>query len=187
MSMTDEELYDRYLKRQDEADIRVLFERHKEGLLLFINGFVHNLDDAEELMIDSFAQVAAGRTLFSRRSAFKTWLFSIGKKQALMHLRRARKYEAAPIDEETPGTEQELPELQILQEEQKRQLYRGLKKIPADYSRVLTLIYFEEMSHDEAARVMGKSKKQIYHLVERGKKALRETLEQEGYVADIAG
>ena len=70
MSMTDEELYERFLKRQDEADIRVLFERHKEGLLLFINGFVHNLDDAEELMIDTFAQVVAGRTLFSRRSAF---------------------------------------------------------------------------------------------------------------------
>ena len=76
---------------------------------------------------------------------------------------------------------------QILQEEQKRQLYQGLKKIPTDYSRVLTLIYFEEMSHDEAARVMGKSKKQIYHLVERGKKALREILEQEGFGAEIAG
>lgn len=187
MSMTDEELYERFLKWHDEADIRVLFERYKEGLILFINGFVHNPDDAEELMIDSFAQVVAGRTLFSRRSAFKTWLFSIGKKQALMHLRKMRKYETAPIDEETPDTGQELPELQILQEEQKRQLYQGLKKIPTDYSRVLTLIYFEEMSHDEAARVMGKSKKQIYHLVERGKKALREILEQEGFGAEIAG
>ena len=37
------------------------------------------------------------------------------------------------------------------------------------------------MSHEEAARVMKKTRKQIYNLAARGKKALRETLEGMGF------
>ncbi|MBQ2557508.1 MAG: hypothetical protein II553_00665, partial [Lachnospiraceae bacterium] len=84
MSEADETLYSRYLKTRDQGAFRELLERHKESMILFINGFVHNLDDAEELMLDAFAEVAAGPTLFSGRSSFKTWLFSIGKNKALM-------------------------------------------------------------------------------------------------------
>ena len=48
-------------------------------------------------------------------------------------------------------------------------------------TQILTLIYFEGMSHEEAARVMGKTKRQTYHLAERGRAALRERLERMGW------
>lgn len=188
MNLTDEELYDRFLARHTQDDFRVLFEKYKEGLILFLNGFVHNLDDAEELMIDAFAEVAAGRTIFSRRSSFKTWLFSIGKKLALMHLRKAKRTETVSADaEETEIADSNgiLPELQILSEERNRKLYQALGQIPADYRRVLMLMYYEEMSHEEIAKVMGKNRKQIYHLAERGRKALREMMEKEGLGYEI--
>ena len=37
------------------------------------------------------------------------------------------------------------------------------------------------MSHEEAARVMRKNRRQIYHLAERGRAALREKLERMGF------
>jgi RNA polymerase sigma-70 factor (ECF subfamily) len=79
MHETDEQVYNRYLNERDEKDILILYERYKESLLLFIKGIVHNIDDAEELLIDTFAQIVAGPTLFSERSSFKTWLFSVGR------------------------------------------------------------------------------------------------------------
>ena len=185
MNLTDEELYDRFLSRQSQEDFRVLFERHKEGLILFLNGFVHNLDDAEELMIDAFAEVAAGRTLFSRRSSFKTWLFSIGKKLALMHLRKAGRTETVSVEEdgipELSGDKALMPELKVMSEERNRRLYQALSRIHTDYRRILMLMYFDDMSHEEIAKVMGKSRKQVYHLAERGRKALREIMEKEGF------
>ncbi len=183
MNLTDEELYDRFLNRHTQDDFRVLFEKYKEGLILFLNGFVHNLDDAEELMIDAFAEVAAGRTLFSRRSSFKTWLFSIGKKLALMHLRKAKRTETVSADAEEmdiPDSDGALPEMKILSEERNRILFRAMEKIPEDYRRVLMLLYYEDMSHEEVSKVMGKSRKQVYHLAERGRKELREILKKEG-------
>ena len=81
MFETDEVIYSRYLAEHDEKDFRILLERYREGLTLFLMGYVHNMEDAEELMLDTYAEVAAGAH-FSGKSSFKTWLFSIGKNLA---------------------------------------------------------------------------------------------------------
>ena len=80
MHETDELIYSRYLAEHSDDDFRILLERHRESLMLFLMSFVHNMEDAEELMLDAYAEVAAG-TSFSGKSSFKTWLFSIGKKR----------------------------------------------------------------------------------------------------------
>ena len=88
MNGTDEQLYDLFLKERSEEVLLVLVKRHAEGLALFLNGFVHDMNTAQELALDAFAEVAAGPTLFSARSSFKTWLFSVGRNLALKYLRK---------------------------------------------------------------------------------------------------
>ena len=178
MQETDEQVYNRYLNQRDEKDIHILFERYKESLILFINSLVHNIDDAEELMIDTFAQIVAGPTLFSERSSFKTWLFSVGRNLTLMRLRRLSREVA--IDDEDMIASEDL-EFDILKNERNRQLYSALEKLKPQYREILILIYFENMTHEEAGRVMHKNRKQIYNLVQRGQKALKEQLERMGF------
>ena len=57
MVESDELIYSRFLADHNEEDFRVLLERHRESLMLFIYSFVHNMDDAEDLMIDAFARI----------------------------------------------------------------------------------------------------------------------------------
>ncbi len=175
MKETDEAIYDRFLAERSENDLRILLERHNEKLMLFLYGYVGSYEDAEELALDAFAEAAAGRTIFAGRSSFKTWLFSIGKKLALQHLRRMR---PRPEPAELPPAEE--PEMGILQMEQNRELYKALAQLPPDYRQTLLLLYFEQMSYEEAAKVMGKSRRQLYHLAERGRAALRSLLEKLG-------
>ncbi len=59
-------------------------------------------------------------------------------------------------------------------------LSEALGKLPANLSVAIHLIYFDGLSYEEAARVMGKNKKQIDNLLYRAKKALRELLGEEG-------
>ena len=181
MIETDEALYSRFLAEGNGEAFRILLERHKESLILFLNGYVHNLEDAEELMLDAYAEAAAGRSLFSGKSSFKTWLFAIGKKQALMHLRKTRHYSNSQELSADLSTDVPSPELQILQEERDRELYQALAKLKDEYRQVLTLLYFENMSYDELGKVLGKSRKQIYNLAERGRNALRTELERMGF------
>ncbi|MCR4771647.1 MAG: sigma-70 family RNA polymerase sigma factor [Oscillospiraceae bacterium] len=176
MAETDETLYRRFLAEHNEEDLRVLLERHREQLLLFLNGYVHNLEDAEELTLDAFAEAAAGSSVFREQSSFKTWLFSIGKNMALMRLRK-RRFTSDESFERTAEIAAP-PELNILREERNRQLYEALSQLKEEYRQILILLYFEEMSHEEVGRVMGKTKRQVYNLAERGRTALGEKLKR---------
>ena len=60
-------------------------------------------------------------------------------------------------------------------------LHNAIKKLPPDYSRVLYLIYFEDFSNAETARVLGKTRRQVENLSYRAKQALRRQLETEGF------
>jgi len=57
----------------------------------------------------------------------------------------------------------------------------ALKQLPEDYRNVLYLQEIEGMATEEIAKVTGKTRKQIYNLSFRGKKALKETLERMGF------
>lgn len=46
---------------------------------------------------------------------------------------------------------------------------------------MLYLVYFEEVDGDGAAKIMGKSKKQLANLLYRAKQALKTELEKEGF------
>ncbi len=179
MFETDETIYRRFLLGGSEDDLRLLLERHREGLTLFLHGIVHNLDDAEELMLDAFAVAASGTSRFSGKSSFRTWLFAIGRKLAVSHLRRQR-FRSGSLENRDDDTAP-APELTLLREERNRQLYIALGRLNEDYRQILYLLYFEEMSHEEAARVMGKTVRQTYNLAHRGRQALKETLERMGF------
>ena len=174
MNEKDEIIYSRFLKTRSEKDITILLERHRDALTLFLYGYVHNMEDAEELMIDSFAEVAAGRTVYAGRSSFKTWLFAVARNLAKMHLRKHR-IEMVPMDEmpEIADAGGDGPEMELLKDESNRELYAAMEKLAPQYRQVLHLIYFEEMNYDEAARVLGKTRRQAYKLAERAKIRLK--------------
>ena len=176
----DETLYLRFLAERDEEALRILLERHRSGLTFFLYGMVRNMEDAEDLMIDAFAEAAARQTWSPAGSSFKTWLFAVGRKKALMHLRKHR-VTILPLEEDLTDLTAAMPDLELLREGQDRQLYQAIRRLPPDYGQALTLLYFEQMSHEEAAKVMGKTRKQMYHLANRGRERLRDVLKEMGF------
>ena len=174
--MSDEELYRLYLARGDEEALRELLVRHRESLTLFLLGYVRSMEDAEELMLDAFAVAAARTSTWAGRSSFRTWLFGIGRHLALRQLKRRRKTSCQEAEEYGDS-----PEMGLLRGEEKRQLYAALERLNPEYRQALYLVFFEDMSAEDAARVMGKTRKQVYNLTERGKKALRSELERMGF------
>ena len=177
MNETDEALYERYLFCGDEGAFRQLLEKYRESLTLFLDGYIHNIQDAEDLMIDCFAVAASGTSKFRGKSSFKTWLYGIGRNLAKNHLRKHR----VPTNEYSEDVAVQPADFDILREERHSQLYAALSNIGVDYRQTLYLVYFEELSEAETAAVLGKSRKQVYNLVSRGKKALKTELEKMGF------
>ena len=180
MTETDEAIYLRYTVTENSADLEALLARHRDGLLLFLFSFVHSNEDAEELLIDTFARLAVDKPPFHPRRAgsFRSWLYAIGRNNALMMIRRG-KVRTVPIHEGIPDSD-DLPETALLKNEGSRLLYQAMKELKPEYRRALTLLYFDGLSHDEIALAMGMSKRQIYSILKHGKETLKKTLERMG-------
>ena len=180
MDEKDEDIYLRYIAKEDDKDLETLLTRHRDGLYIFMLSFVKNEEDAEDLMMDTFAKLAVDKPHFDpdRTGSFKSWLYAIGRNNALMHLRK-HKYQAVPLDEEIVSDE-DTPESEVLKDDRNKKLYQALRTIKPEYRQALSLMFFEGLTHDEIATSMGMRKKQIYHLVDRGKESLKKALERMG-------
>ena len=175
--MPDEVLYAEYTATADNGAFRKLLERHRESLALFIYSIVHNMDDAEDIMLDSFAVAASGTVKYKGKSSFKTWLFAIGRNLALKSLRKNRLIFLSIDDEiSEKASDAPLPDEELLKTERDRKLYEALDKLNSDYRQALTLHFFEGMNSEQIAVVMNKNKKQVYNLIERGKESLKNKL-----------
>lgn len=176
--ITDETLYRRYLEG-DESGLVALMERYGNRLTFYINGYLHDLDDAEDLMIEAFAYLAVKKP--KMQNNFKAYLYKTARHLALRFVSKNRLRRCFGFDD--LGKEPEsgaLVEEVIQTKERNDILHLCMEQINPDYCEALYLVYFENMRHAQAAAVMGKSEKQVADLVYRGRNSLRIRLEQEG-------
>ncbi|MBR3779542.1 MAG: RNA polymerase sigma factor [Clostridia bacterium] len=174
--------YRRFLDGDDEGIVEIIRD-YKDGLILYLNGYVNNIFVAEELMEETFVKIVTKKPKFTEKYAFKTWLYTIGRNVVMDYLRHHKRMADTPIDDlEHCLVEEESVERSCLREEQKIALHRALRKLREDYRQVLYLTYFDGFSNADAAVAMNKSRRQIENLVYRAKQALKTQLEKENFV-----
>ncbi len=173
-----ESSYRRFLDG-DEAAFGEILDMYSENLIFFINRYVNNISIAQELSEDVFVDILIHKRRFNFKTSLKTYLFTIGHNKAVSYVRRcARKPEYAYEYIENEADRKNIED-EFIKKEQERELHEALGRLNKDYKTVLHLVYFEEMSNEDAARVMKKNKKQIENLLYRAKQALRKELEGE--------
>lgn len=79
--------YRRFLDGDDMAFVEII-KTYKDGLTLYLYGFVGSLPLAENLMSETFFKLLVKKPHFSQKSTFKTWLYAIGRNEALACLKK---------------------------------------------------------------------------------------------------
>lgn len=178
--ISDETAYRRYLDGEQKA-ADLLVEKYGDALTLYINGYIKDIHEAEDLMIEAFSQIFAKERPITGPGAFQAYLYKTARNLTLRHRKKHRlsflRFEELDFEPQS----NELSDTELARKERNRQLYNGLEKLKAEYREALYLVYFEEMSYRNAAKVMNKSEGQITKLVYRGKQSLKAILEQEGF------
>lgn len=172
--------YMRYLDGDDSA-VAELVREYSDGLILYIYSYVRDLDTAEELCNETFIRLVMKKPKFKGKSSFKTFLYSIGRHTALEYLRRHKRRREIPLDDVGELKSGDSPELAYILAEQNETLRRAMLKLKPEYSQVLWLTYFEDLSAQSAAEVMNKSVRSVESLLYRAKPALKKELEKEGF------
>lgn len=178
---SDETAYRRYLGG-DERGARVLVERYGDPLTFYINGYLRDVHESEDLMIEAFSRIFAKERPIREEGSFKAYLYKTGRNLALRHLQKRRLPFLRLDDLDFEPSGEVPPDERPFQDERHRELYAAMDKLNKDYREALYLVYFEDMRYREAAAVMGKSEQQVTKLVHRGKLRLRALLGQEQYV-----
>ncbi len=175
------ENYLRYLEG-DRDGLRAIVELYWNSMLLFTNGYVHNLSDAEDIAQEALIKLSIKRPKFEHENQLKAYLFKICRNRALNLLKKEGRLQhlTQEITENLKDEMQEVEERMEL-EESRQTLHRAMLQLKQEYREVLHLRYFENLSAKEAARIMRCSEKKLTALAYQARQQLKKILEKEGY------
>ena len=82
-------IYNDYLSGDAKA-LERLMEIYGDKLTLYINGYIKNLHDSEDLLIEVFAYLISKRP--NIKSSFESYIYKAARNHALMFLRKAKRH-----------------------------------------------------------------------------------------------
>lgn len=175
--------YRRFREEGDAEGFVELIRDYRDGLILYLDTFVHDYRTAEELAEDTFVMLGVKKPKDKGKGSFKTWLYTMGRNIALMYLRKKRRRGETPLEDCDAITQSgESLEESYIREEDKVTVHRAMRSLSPDQRQILWLVYFEDLSVAEAASVMKRSLHAAEALACRARKALKEQLLTEGFV-----
>ncbi|MBQ8800575.1 MAG: sigma-70 family RNA polymerase sigma factor [Lachnospiraceae bacterium] len=172
--------YRRFLDGDESAFDDIMKELF-HGLVFFVDRYVHDVHAAEDIAIDALSDLIVHKHRYNFKVTLKTYLFMVGRSRALDYLKHRKVIEFTELSEATEvSAEEKTLEESVLSEEKKRIVNGAVGRLPEEMRVVIHLIYFEDMTYEEAAKVMKKNRKQVDNLLYRAKKELRILLGEDG-------
>ena len=172
--------YRRFLDGDESAFDEVMKELF-DKLVFFIDRYVHDIHAAEDIAIDVFSDLVVHKNRYNFKVKLKTYLFMLGRSRALNYISRRKRMDfVEPEEAEGVLSDEKTPEEILILDERKEKVNKALFSLSEEMRVAVHLIYFEELSYEEAAKVMKKNRKQIDNLLYRAKKELRIILGKDG-------
>ncbi len=165
-----------------------LYEIHYSAVLNYIFHRTLNRSVAEELTSDTFFQALRALPKYKPRAPFRAWLLRIASNEVRMYFRKTKRrgaLEQTYFRQEETGRvcypsfewENRLDEEKAL--ERFVAVHQALLNLPDRYQQVITLRYFENLSCQDIADVLGKRIGTVKSLIHRGLQKLRKILVQQ--------
>lgn len=170
--------YRRYLGGEEGAFDQIVKELF-DPLVFFIDRYVRDTAASEDIAIDVFAELVAHRHRYNFKVQLKTYLFMMGRSRALNYLKHRKRLAETELSEADCADDRQDLEERFVRSERARLLHGAIGQLPEDMRTAVHLVYFADLSYEEAAKVMKKTKKQVDNLLYRAKASLRATLGKE--------
>jgi RNA polymerase sigma factor (sigma-70 family) len=133
--------------------------------------------EAEDVLQTSYLKVLDGRAKFGSRSTFKTWLFGVIRRTAAEHRRRGmlQRFWSIGALHGRPEAVDPAPDpvTALSNSESNTRLVLALAKLSQRQRDLLHLVFYQELTIEQAAEVIGISVGTARTHYERGKSRLR--------------
>jgi RNA polymerase sigma-70 factor (ECF subfamily) len=114
---------------------------------------------AEDVLHDVYVKVLAGEARFDGRSAFKTWLFGVIRRTASSVRRRHRLHAVLGLRDSRRTDRQTAPspEDDAVTTDRRERTQRALNALSVRQHEVLHLVFYQDLTIEEAATIMSVS------------------------------
>jgi RNA polymerase sigma factor (sigma-70 family) len=163
------------------AAFSFLINRHKDNVFNLAMRICGNREEAEEIAQDAFLKVYRALSEFRQNSSFATWLYRIVYNTSISYL-RARRREVLSL-EDFPADATDFigccESEEIAEREYRDALINfALQRLNESDRAIITLSYYEELSHAEISTITGISKENIKIRLHRARKKMLDDIER---------
>ncbi len=176
--MSDEELFKEYKKGRRDA-MALIYERHKERIYRLLYFLTGSIEDAEDLLQQTFLKAIKGSKKFKGGNPYsvKKWLTKIAinlardnNRKKLLNIKALLNLKSLYIPEKDIIFEKVENDLTV------ERIIEILSTLPHIYREIISLIYMEGFSYEEAAELLNKPVGTIKSRVNYGLNLIRKKL-----------
>ncbi|MEM7290488.1 MAG: sigma-70 family RNA polymerase sigma factor, partial [Pseudomonadota bacterium] len=168
-----------YMNRAYLDMCQTLISRHYDLIFRIAWKWCGSRDDAEDITQDVCLRLARNLASFDGNARFSTWLYRVVLNATRDHHRRkqadARKladWQADPT--QAMQTTADMPN----QDRQLEELWQAVRQLPQKQCETVMLVFGEELSHGEAAQILGCAEGTVASNIHDAKRKLRCLLKQ---------
>jgi len=135
----------------------------------------HNTENAEDVLQTAYLKILGGKARFNADSSFRTWIFGVIRNTAAD---QRRSWWRRLFRDHEWSADRQSSDSQINPDAKSRtaELHTAMSELSERQREVLHLTFYQEMTIEEAARIMGVSTGSARTHYERGKVRLRHLL-----------
>ena len=184
-ALTDSELLERFISRQDEDAFETLLLRHGPMVLGVCRRLLHNEVDVEDCFQATFLVLVRRAASIRRRGRVGYWLYGVARKAALKakamtNLRHRKEQEAAADKERKSAGHEHVAEVADTSATLQVLLDQELQALPDKYQAAIVLCDLEGLTIAAAAKQLGCPQGTLNARLVRGRAMLAKRLARRG-------
>lgn len=140
--------------------MEILFEEHFDAVFHFVSRRLANADDAKDVTAEVFAAALIKKA--PRNVSVRCWLYGVARRKVADAYRKRRRVEPLSLD---LADRSDMTSALAVR--------RAIEALPPNQRDAFLLQTLEDLSVEEIAQVMGRSRSSVKALLQRAKEALR--------------
>ena len=144
----------RAVRAGEVARLELLFDRHHRALLHYFLHLTSNRAVSEDLVQEVFFRILKYRASYQDGSAFRAWMFQIGRNVYLDHTGKQKAEVPIPEGALEPASGEETPDRLAQNKQEAALLRRALAALPPEKREVIVMSRFLELKYEEIAAAL---------------------------------
>ncbi|MBQ8038718.1 MAG: RNA polymerase sigma factor [Lachnospiraceae bacterium] len=167
----------------DSAEVEIVAKKYLDSVYRVAINYSKNAQDAGDAVQNAFLKLIKTDLVFSDEEHIRRWLIKVTINECKSLWRKLSRHSISSLDElydngyELPAASQN----EYNTADRARELWDAVMHLPAKYSIVIHLYYYEGYSVDEISNMVGISKSNVQIRLMRGRTKLKESLEETNY------